>query len=63
MVSPIRKRCPKCKTTGIYKRVTLKDMIARSRRIHVIMHNLPSNIYRCRLCGNEFDIPFVGPQK
>lgn len=63
MNSPIRKRCPKCKGTDIYKRVTLKNIIARSRYTRIDRPKLPSNIYHCYRCGHEFDIPFVGPKK
>lgn len=61
MTNITRKRCPNCKGVDIYKRKTLKDMIARSRCIHVIRSKTPSNIYHCYNCGHEFDIPFVGP--
>jgi hypothetical protein len=59
MISPVRKRCPACKGTDIYKR-KLKDIIARSRYIHVIRRKTPHNIYHCYTCGHEFDAPFVG---
>lgn len=64
MTSPIRKRCPKCKVTDIYKRRTLKDMIERSKCVHVIRsNNVPSKLYHCSRCGHEFNTPFVGPKK
>jgi DNA-directed RNA polymerase subunit RPC12/RpoP len=62
MISPIRKRCPKCKATDIYKRRRLKDVLARSRYIHVIRSNVPRNMYLCSRCGHEFDNPFIGPK-
>lgn len=61
MISPVRKRCPDCKGTDIYKRKTLKDMISKSRYAR-IARSIPSNIYHCYTCGKEFDVPFVGPK-
>jgi hypothetical protein len=63
MSNVIRKRCPKCKGTDIYRRRSLKDIIARSKCVHAIRSDVPSNIYHCYRCGYEFDIPFVGPKK
>lgn len=63
MSKVIRKRCPKCKATDIYRRKNLKDIIARSIRKHVIGHKVQSNLYHCYRCGHEFDIPFVGPKR
>lgn len=62
MISPIRKRCPRCKGTDIYKRKTLKDMIAKVRYARITRPDPPSNIYHCYKCGHEFDDPFVGPK-
>jgi ribosomal protein L37AE/L43A len=62
MISPIRKRGPKCKGTDIYKRKTLKEMIERCRYAHIIRRDAPANIYHCYKCGHEFDSPFIGPK-
>lgn len=45
----IRRRCPKCKSPDIRKRVR-------------IYHYEDTKAYRCYVCKHEFDIPFLGPK-
>lgn len=44
----VKKRCPKCKSGDIHKRVRRGGEI---------------KAYRCYHCSHEFDSPFIGPKE
>jgi ribosomal protein L37AE/L43A len=44
----VKKRCPKCMSGDIHKRVR---------------HYGDAKIYRCYHCSNEFDSPFIGQKE
>ncbi len=60
-----RHRCPKCKSSNIYKRTLSPIYTEKSKKKgrHKIGKDLcdgASKKYRCVACRNEFDIPLVG---
>lgn len=58
----VKKRCPVCKTTDIYKRTRLSDLFKMNKYKRKRYKNkIKISIYKCHECGEEFDIPFIGP--
>ena len=54
------KRCPKCKSGNIYKRIRSDDLAKTIKDGIVIKQKI--KIYRCCKCKHEFDVPIVGPR-
>lgn len=56
------KRCPKCKSSKIYRRVRAKVWSTKAKDYKgdtVEKFEKLSRTYFCQKCGHEFDVPFV----
>ena len=54
----VRKRCPKCRATKIYKRTRINDY-SNKCKCYMDKSKTITKSYICRKCNYEFDIPFV----
>lgn len=59
------KRCPKCKSSKIYRRVWAKVWSANAKdrkdRKGSVVEKFErlSKVYSCQKCGHEFDVPLI----
>lgn len=61
MERPI-KRCPKCKSSRIYRRIR-RDGLSRlnkGRKVHLGKIYILTKQYICRKCNHEFNNPSIG---
>lgn len=58
----IRKRCPKCKSIDIYKRVRRDGLSKLTKGKRTIKKSrTKTKTYICRRCSHEFDVAFIEP--
>ena len=64
-IQKVRARCPRCKSTVIYKRMRIEDKKKRTThrcKTETLLNEINNNFktYICRDCNYEFDDPFIG---
>lgn len=53
------KRCPKCKSSSIYKRVRAMRIVRETRKRNRNYIENRTKMYRCKECKHEFDSPII----